>query len=44
MVVSIEPPIYINEERVGVRIIDDVLITENGAEILSKTSRDLIEL
>jgi Xaa-Pro dipeptidase len=44
MVVSIEPPVYINEERIGVRIIDDVLMTEAGAEILSKTSRDLIEL
>jgi Xaa-Pro aminopeptidase len=41
---SIEPPVYISEERVGVRIIDDVLVTETGAEILSKTSRDLIEL
>ena len=44
MVVSIEPPVYISEERVGVRIIDDVLVTETGAEILSKTSRDLVEL
>jgi Xaa-Pro dipeptidase len=44
MVVSIEPPIYINAERVGVRIIDDVLVTKTGAEILSETSRDLIEL
>lgn len=44
MVVSIEPPVYINEERIGVRIIDDVLVTDTGAEILSKTSRDLIVL
>jgi len=44
MVVSIEPPVYITEERIGVRIIDDVLVSDNGAEILSKTSRDLIVL
>jgi len=44
MVVSIEPPVYITEERVGVRIIDDVLVSDKGAEILSKTSRDLIVL
>lgn len=42
MVVSIEPPVFIHEERLGVRIIDDVLVTDTGAEILSRTSRDLV--
>ncbi len=42
MVVSVEPPVFIHEERLGVRIIDDVLVTETGAEILSQTSRDLV--
>ena len=42
MVLSIEPPVFIYEERLGVRIIDDVLVTESGAEILSRISRDLI--
>jgi len=41
MVLSIEPPVFLAEERLGVRIIDNVLVTESGCEILSKTSRDL---
>ncbi|MFQ5874270.1 MAG: M24 family metallopeptidase, partial [Dehalococcoidia bacterium] len=44
MVLSIEPPVFIPEERLGARIIDNVLVTESGAEILSKFTRDLISV
>jgi Xaa-Pro aminopeptidase len=35
-VLTVEPGIYIREEAIGVRIEDDVLITEDGCEIISK--------
>ena len=42
MVVSVEPPVFIPEEHLGVRIIDNVLVTERRAELLSRSSRDII--
>ncbi len=42
MVVSVEPPVFIAEERIGARIIDNVLVTETGAELLSGYTLDLI--
>jgi Xaa-Pro aminopeptidase len=36
MVITDEPGIYIPEEKIGVRIEDDLLITETGTELLSR--------
>jgi Xaa-Pro dipeptidase len=42
MVVTVEPPVFIGEERLGARIIDNVLVTQDGAELLSTFDRDLM--
>ena len=43
MVVTIEPGIYIAGDG-GVRIEDMVLVTESGHEVLTPTTKDLIEV
>jgi Xaa-Pro aminopeptidase len=42
MVVSVEPAVFLPEEGLGVRLIDNVVITETGTERLSRTPRDLV--
>ncbi|MBE6053428.1 MAG: aminopeptidase P family protein [Clostridium sartagoforme] len=36
MIYTVEPGIYIEEEGIGIRIEDDILITEEGNEVLTK--------
>ena len=36
MTLTVEPGIYIEEEKIGIRIEDDVLITKDGCINLSK--------
>ena len=36
MVIIIEPGLYIAEEGIGIRIEDDILVTKDGHENLSK--------
>lgn len=42
MVLSVEPPVFIGAEGLGARVIDNVLVTRTGTELLSRFSRDLI--
>ena len=42
MVVSIEPNVFLAAEGLGSRLIDNVIITETGVELLSTTPRDLV--
>jgi Xaa-Pro aminopeptidase len=45
MVVTMEPGIYIPEENLGVRVEDDVLVTETGYKLLSeRLPRDPVEI
>lgn len=42
MVLTVEPPVFLGEERLGARIIDNVLVTPDGAEVLSRFPRGLM--
>ena len=42
MVITIEPPVFLGEERLGARLIDNVLVTTTGYELLTQFPRDLI--
>lgn len=44
MVITIEPPVFIGREGLGARIIDNLVVTEKGAELLSRSSRELMEV
>jgi len=43
MVYTVEPGIYIEEESIGIRIEDDVLITKDGNEVLTKDMIKTVE-
>ena len=43
MVISVEPGLYIQEWRIGIRIEDDALVTENGCEILTQNMIKTVE-
>jgi Xaa-Pro aminopeptidase len=42
MVLTIEPPVFVGSEGLGARIIDNVIVTESGTELLSRASRELV--
>lgn len=43
MVITVEPPVFLGEERLGARLIDNVLVTETGYERLTQFPRDLMQ-
>ena len=40
-VMTVEPAVFIKEEGLGVRLIDNCIITDSGIELLSTTPRDI---
>jgi len=41
MVMTVEPAVFIKEEGLGVRLIDNCIVTGTGVELLSTTPRDI---
>lgn len=45
MVFTVEPGIYISEENIGIRIEDDILVTKDGCEVLTKSMiKEIVEI
>ena len=43
MVLTVEPGLYVEEEGIGIRIEDDILVTAEGCEVLSKNIIKTVE-
>jgi Xaa-Pro dipeptidase len=44
MVFTVEPPLLLAEERLGARVIDNIVITDDGCEMLSRCSRGIVSI
>lgn len=42
MVLTVEPPVFLGDEKLGARVIDNVLVTQSGCELLTRFPRELM--
>jgi Xaa-Pro dipeptidase len=42
MIFSLEPPASLPEEGFGIKLIDDILVTPDGSQTMSRLGRDII--